>query len=216
MATRAPRNPLALTPSKGPPAPLIPPLPYRRPPHPFALSLSKPVLRALEGGPPPPAAPASPHIPHTPHAAHHPDTALLPPPQSLRYRLPMEVAISHRNQNNTGPHAVGSASPIVGGMVRIEAQRGLVKQQGRLLPLCKKILGFVANLHQTSYKSIAKTTSRSRSVCIPVEAAIQAPAAQRSPSGSPASARSPRLRHTRGRAKLCPAKTTEVTSCMKD
>ena len=128
----------------------------------------------------------------------------------------MEVAISHRNQNSTGPHAVRAASPIVGGMVRIEAQRGLVKQQGRLLPLCKKILGFIANLHQTSYKSIAKTTSRSRSACIPLEAAIQAPAAQRSPSSSPASARSPRLRHTRGRAKLCPAKTTEVTSCMKD
>ena len=32
-------------------------------PSPFALSLSKPVLRALEGGPPPPSAPAAPHTP---------------------------------------------------------------------------------------------------------------------------------------------------------
>ena len=52
----------------------------------------------------------------------------------------MEVAISHRNHNSTGPHAVGTASLLVGGMVRIETQRGLVKQQEGLLPLCKKFL----------------------------------------------------------------------------
>ena len=41
----------------------------------------------------------------------------------------MEVAISHRNQNSTGPHPVEAASLIVGGMVHIDAQRRLVKQQ---------------------------------------------------------------------------------------
>ena len=36
---------------------------HARSPSPFALSLSKPVLRALEGGPPPPTPPAAPHPP---------------------------------------------------------------------------------------------------------------------------------------------------------
>ena len=51
----------------------------------------------------------------------------------------MEVAISHRNQNSTGPHVDGTASLIVGGMVRIDAQRRLVKQQEGLLSFCKKV-----------------------------------------------------------------------------
>ena len=52
----------------------------------------------------------------------------------------MEVAISHRNHNIAGPHPDGTASLIVGGMVRIEGQRGLGQYQGGLLPLCKKFL----------------------------------------------------------------------------
>ena len=93
----------------------------------------------------------------TPCAGQHPDTTLLPPHRCLRYRLPME-AISHRNQNITGPHAVGRADLILGGMVRIDGQRRLGKQQGRLLPLCKKPFGFVAKVCQASYDSNAKTT----------------------------------------------------------
>ena len=50
------------------------------------------------------------------HSPRHPDTASLPPPQSLRYRLPMKVAIS--------------ANPTVARTVRIEAQSRRVKQQG--------------------------------------------------------------------------------------
>ena len=88
----------------------------------------------------------------------------------------MEVAISHRNHNSTGPHVDGAASLIVGGMVRIEAQRGLVKQQEGLFALYKKILGFVAATCQVSYKSIAKTTCRSHAARIPAEAVILAPA----------------------------------------
>ena len=135
----------------------------------------------------------------------------------------MAITISHRNQNITGPHAFGGHSPVVGGMVRIDGQRWLVKHQEGLFILCKKLFGFIAEVRQPSYKSIAKTTSRSRSACIPAEAAIQVPtrsllALTLDPATrlAPSPSRSPRLRHTRGRAKLCPAKTTEVTSCMKD
>ena len=85
----------------------------------------------------------------------------------------MEVATSHRNQNSTGPHAVGAASLIVGGMVPIDGQRGLVKQQGGLFPLCKKIIGFVAEMCQASYNSIAKTTCRSPSGRLPAVAEFQ-------------------------------------------
>ena len=74
----------------------------------------------------------------------------------------MEVAISHRNHNIAGPHPDGTASLIIGGMVRIEGQRGLGHYQGVLLPLCKNIFGFVATLCQASYKSNAKTTSCTR------------------------------------------------------
>ena len=73
----------------------------------------------------------------TPCAGQHPDTALLPPHRCLRYRLPME-AISHRNQNITGPHAVGRADLILAGMVRIDGQRRLGKQQGRLFSPLQK------------------------------------------------------------------------------
>ena len=90
----------------------------------------------------------------------------------------MEVAISHRNQNSTGPRAVEAANPTVARTVRIEAQRGLVMQQGGLLPLCKKVIGFIAKLRQASYKSNAKTTSRSRSARLPANAAIQKAAAE--------------------------------------
>ena len=37
----------------------------------------------------------------------------------------MEVAISYRNQNSTSPHAVGAASLILGGLVRIDGRREL-------------------------------------------------------------------------------------------
>ena len=70
----------------------------------------------------------------------------------------MEATISHRNQNITDPHAVGRADLILAGMVRIDGQRRLGKQQGRLLPLCKKPFGFVAKMCQASYDSNAKTT----------------------------------------------------------
>ena len=56
----------------------------------------------------------------------------------------MALAISHRNRNSTGPRADVAGSLIVGGMVRIEAQRGLVKQQEGLFALCRKNLGFIA------------------------------------------------------------------------
>ena len=138
---------------------------------PVLRALEGPVLRAHEGGPPPPAAPASllpqssPVSAGTPPlcAGRHTDTALLPPLRCLRYRLPMAVAISHRNRNITAPHAVGGARLAVGGMVCIDGQRRPVKQHEGLLPLCKKILGFIANLSQASYKSNAKTTSPHRS-----------------------------------------------------
>ena len=52
----------------------------------------------------------------------------------------MAVTISHRNQNTTDPHAFGGPSPVVGGMVRIDGQRWLVKYQEGLFSLCKKIL----------------------------------------------------------------------------
>ena len=71
----------------------------------------------------------------------------------------MAVTISHRNQNITGPHAVGGPSPVISGMVRIDGQGCLGEYQEGLSPLCKKILGFIANLRQARYKSNAKTTS---------------------------------------------------------
>ena len=74
----------------------------------------------------------------------------------------MEVAISHLNHNIAGPHPDGTASLIVGGMVRIDGQRGLGQYQGGLFPICKNILGFVAELCQASYVSNAKTTYRTR------------------------------------------------------
>ena len=52
----------------------------------------------------------------------------------------MEVAISHRNHNSTGPHAVGTASLLVGGMVRIDGQKGLVMQQGGCFLSAKRFL----------------------------------------------------------------------------
>ena len=73
-----------------------------------------------------------------PCAGQHPDTTLLPPHQCLRYRLPMEVEISHRNRNSTGSHAVGGASLNVVGVVRVDGQRLRVKQQWRLFPLREK------------------------------------------------------------------------------
>ena len=73
-----------------------------------------------------------------PCAGQHPDTPLLPPHRCLRYRLPMEAAISLRNHNITGPHAVRRASLVIVGMVRIDGQRLRVKQQGRLFPLREK------------------------------------------------------------------------------
>ena len=70
----------------------------------------------------------------------------------------MEVEISHRNRNITGPHAVGRADLILAGIVRIDGQRRLGKPQGRLFSLCKKLFGFVAKMCQASYDSNAKTT----------------------------------------------------------
>ena len=93
----------------------------------------------------------------------------------------MEVAIAHRNQNSTGPHAVEGASLIVGGIVRIDGQRRLGKHQGGLFPLCKKIFRFVAKLCQASYESIAKTTSRSHAARLPDVAGIQGRGAGRRP-----------------------------------
>ena len=84
--------------------------------------------------------PPPPREPHPLCAGRPTDTALLPPLQCLGYRLPMAVTISHRNQNTTDPHASGRPSPVVGGMVRIDGQRWLVKYQEGLSSLCKKIL----------------------------------------------------------------------------
>ena len=105
--------------------------------------------------------------PHPLCAGRHTDTTLLPPLRCLRYRLPMAVAISHRNRNITAPHAVGGARLVVGGIVRIDGQGCLGKYQGGLLSLCKKNFGFVAEMRQASYKSIAKTTSPSATVAKP-------------------------------------------------
>ena len=79
----------------------------------------------------------------------------------------MAITISHRNKNITGPHAFGGLSLVIGGMVRIDGQGWLGKYQEGLFTLCKKILGFVANLCQASYKSISKTTSPSVTVATP-------------------------------------------------
>ena len=50
----------------------------------------------------------------------------------------MAVTISHRNQNITGPHAVGGPSPVIGGMVRIDGQGCLGEyQEGLSSPLQK-------------------------------------------------------------------------------
>ena len=76
----------------------------------------------------------------------------------------MAITISHRNQTTTGPHAFGGLSLVIGGMVRIDGQGWLGKYQEGLFTLCKRILGFVANLCQASYKSISKTTSPSVTV----------------------------------------------------
>ena len=79
----------------------------------------------------------------------------------------MAITISHRNQTTTGPHAFGGLSLVIGGMVRIDGQGWLGKYQEGLFILCKRILGFVANLCQASYKSISKTTSPSVTVATP-------------------------------------------------
>ena len=129
-----------------------------------------PVLRSLEGGPHHHQQP--PHHPFTPASARtsprrarrHTDTTLLPPLRCLRYRLPMAITISHRNQNTTDLHASGGPSPVVGGMVRIDGQRWLVKYQEGLFILCKKLFGFIANLRQARYKSNAKTTPQRATV----------------------------------------------------
>ena len=85
----------------------------------------------------------------------------------------MALTISHRNQNSTGPRADVASSLIVGGMVRIEAQRGLDMQQEGLFALCRKILGFIAATCQVSYRSNPKTTCRSRSARLLAKAGIQ-------------------------------------------
>ena len=66
----------------------------------------------VEGSPSPviPRATSNP----TPCAAMHPDTATLRPHGCLRYRLPMVVAISHRNHSITAPHTVVCAVLLVG------------------------------------------------------------------------------------------------------
>ena len=111
--------------------------------------------------------------PPTPPAAHHPDTAPLPPLRCLRYRLPMQIANSHRNHNSTGTHAIDTASLLVGGMVRIDGQRGPVKQQGGLFPICKNILGFIAETCQARYRSNAKSTSNNHAASIHGEGRTQ-------------------------------------------
>ena len=166
------------------------PSPPSHPPHPTVRALPASVRpEPVEGPPTPPAAPPivvphrypevrqagdppspsspPPRPPHPSRRARHPDTALLPPFPSLRYRLPMAITISHRNRNITGPHAFGGLSLVIGGMVRIDGQGWLGKYQEGLFILCKKILGFVANLCQASYKSISKTTSPSVTVATP-------------------------------------------------
>ena len=144
--------PTAPPPTSTPPAAPAPPrTPPITPPHP----------------PHPPSPPPPPITPPTPRVEQHPDTALLPPFPSLRYRLPMALTISHRNQTTTGPHAFGGLSLVIGGMVRIDGQGWLGKYQEGLFILCKKILGFVAEMRQASYKSISKTTSPPVTVATP-------------------------------------------------
>ena len=89
----------------------------------------------------------------------------------------MQIANSHRNHNSTGPHAIGTASLLVGGMVRIDGQRGPVKQQGGLFPICKNILGFIAETCQARYRSNAKTTSNNHAASIHGEERTQRVAA---------------------------------------
>ena len=50
----------------------------------------------------------------------------------------MEAEISHRNRNITGPRAFGGPSLVIGGMVRIDGQRRLVKQQGGIVSYLQK------------------------------------------------------------------------------
>ena len=95
----------------------------------------------------------------TPCASRHTDTAVLPPFRCLRYRLPMEVAISHRNQNSTSPHAVGAASLILGGLVRIDGRRGL---NGGCFPSAKYGCFFPAQQNRNETYQIARSRGMQR------------------------------------------------------
>ena len=59
-----------------------------------------------------------------------PDTNPFSRRSDRRYRALMVVADIHRNQNTANPHAAAHASPIVGGMLRIDEQTRLGNQQG--------------------------------------------------------------------------------------
>ena len=165
-------SPLATVATPRTPTHLAGPLPNTVRPEPVEACPEGTRRACPEGTRSGPRATGSPHPSHavgnpTPRAGRHTDTALLPPHRCLRYRLPMAVTISHRNQNVTSPHAVGGANLVVGGMVCIDGQRRPVKQHEGLLPLCKKNLGIVAKMRQASYKSNAKTTSPPAVVATP-------------------------------------------------
>ena len=134
----------------------------------------------------------------------------------------MAVTISHRNQNTADPHASGHPSPVIGGMVRIDGQRWLVKYQEGLFPLCKKLFGFIANLRQAHYKSNAKTTSQRansretphsdirRRTRFPRPFALslsKGPPPTNSPRITPATSRRPRLREN---LTLCAGQPTDT------
>ena len=76
----------------------------------------------------------------------------------------MEHACKDREQHIASTFAPRRPSPAqsVSRTVRVRPLTA-----GGLLPLCKKILGFIANLRQASYKSIAKTTSPPATVAKP-------------------------------------------------
>ena len=71
----------------------------------------------------------------------------------------MVVANAHRNHNITAPHAVVCAVLNIGGMVHSDGQRRRIKQQEGWVPVCKKKIGFVAEMCQASYDSYRNESS---------------------------------------------------------
>ena len=244
MATRAPRNPFALTPSKpvlralegatrrrvlpakagiqrgagqGTPNPhraLDSPTLRRR----GASRSARPAAAGLsplhhQQPPPHPILPASPHIPPPlarrgtltrPYCPH--STPPLPSPHGTRMQHPRTA---HRH------HLRAMALPAR--TVRIDARVRFRPRQPEVVSHGRK------SWDQYLYLERRRQLRPPRRNNLPQPLGLHSvgggnPSARRAGAPHESASRAPTLclRHTRGRAKLCPAKTTEVTSCMKD